>query len=322
MKAFVYEKYGPPDVLHCVELPTPEPGPGEVLIRVRATSVTTADWRLRASAFPSLMWVIGRLMFGLFKPRNKVLGGDVAGDVVALGPDVESFAIADPVFGHVGKGGYAEFAIAKADGAIVPKPESLTYAEAAALPFGAVAALVFLRNFAKLSNGQKVIIIGASGNVGVYAVQIAKVLGAHVTAIASGQKADLVRSLGADDFVDYEHRDAKKLDDRFDLVFDTFGAFSFVDARRILKPHGLFLPLNFGLIDALKSLVFGWARTQKMITAVNNDTREDLEAVVDLVRMAQLRPVIDQVFSFDQVVAAHKHVEARRRSGSVVIEFG
>ena len=321
MKAFVYDRYGPSDVLRCVELPKPEPGPGEVLIRVRATSVTTADWRLRASAFPGLMWVIGRLMFGLFKPRNKVLGGDVAGDVVALGPDVESFAIGDPVFGHVGKGGYAEFAIAKADGAIVPMPESLTYAEAAAMPFGALAALVFLRDFAKLSSGQKVLIIGASGNVGVYAVQIAKVLGAHVTAVASEQRADLVRSLGADEFVDYEREDPKMLDDRFDLVFDTFGALSFVDARQILQPHGLFLPLNFGLIDALKNLIFGWARTQKMITAVNNDTRKDLETVVDLVGNAQLQPIIDQVFPFDQLVSTHEYVEARRRSGCVVIEL-
>ena len=321
MKAFVYDRYGPPDVLRCVELPTPEPGPGEVLIRVRATSVTTADWRLRASAFPGSMWLIGRLMFGLFKPRNKVLGGDVAGDVVALGPDVESFAIGDPVFGHVGKGGYAEFAIAKADGAIVPKPESLTYVEAAALPFGALAALVFLRDFAKLSNFQKVLITGASGNVGVYAVQIAKVLGAHVTAIASGQNADLVRSLGADDFVDYEHRDPKLLDDRFDLVFDTYGAFSFADARRVLKPRGLFLPLNFGLIHALKNLIFGWARTQKMITGVNNDTRKDLETVVDLLENTQLQPVINQVFPFDQLVSAHEYVEARRRSGCVVIDL-
>ncbi|MGD1924923.1 MAG: NAD(P)-dependent alcohol dehydrogenase [Paracoccaceae bacterium] len=321
MKAFVYEKYGPPDVLRCVELPTPGPGPGEVLIGVRATSVTTADWRLRASAFPGLMWVIGRLMFGLFKPRNKVLGGDVAGDVVAIGTDVESFAIGDPVFGNIGKGGYAEFAIAKADGAIVRKPESLTYVEAAALPFGALAALVFLRDFAKLSSGQRVLILGASGNVGVYAVQIAKVLGAHVTAVASGQNADLVRSLGADDFVDYEHSDPMMLDDRFDLVFDTFGAFSFVDARRILKPHGLFLPLNFGLIEALKNLIFGWARTQKMITAVNANTREYLEAVVDLLENAQLQPVVDQVFPFDQLVSAHEYVEARRRSGCVVIDL-
>ena len=321
MKAFVYDRYGPPDVLRCVELPAPEPGPGEILIRVRAASVTTADWRLRASAFPGLMWLIGRLMFGLFKPRNKVLGGDVAGDVVAVGPDVEGFAVGDPVFGHIGKGGYAEFAIAKTDGAIVPKPEDLTYVQAAALPFGALAALVFLRDFAKLSDRQKVLVIGASGNVGVYAVQIAKALGAHVTAVASGQNADLVRSLGADDFVDYERRDPKLLDDRFDLVFDTFGALSFVDARRALTPCGLFLPLNFKLGDVLMNRVFGSARAQKMITAVNNDTRKDLDTVVNLVGNAQLQPVIDHVFPFDLLVAAHKHVEARRRSGSVVIEL-
>ena len=321
MKAFVYDRYGPPDVLRCVELPTPEPGPGEILIRVCATSVTTADWRLRASAFPGLMWVIGRLMFGLFKPRNKVLGGDFAGDVVAIGPGVEGFSIGDAVFGHIGKGGYAEFAIAKTDDAIVPKPEALTYAEVAAVPFGALAALVFLRDLAKFTSRQKILIIGASGNVGVYAVQIAKALGAHVTGVASGQNADLLRALGADEFVDYERRDPRLLNDRYDLVFDTFGAFSFADARRVLKPRGLFLPLNFGLSDVLKTLVFGWVRAQKMITAVNNDTREDLEVVVDLISKAQLRPVIDHLFPFDQLVSAHRHVEARRRSGSVVIQL-
>ena len=247
MKAITYDRYGPPEVLKLEEAPKPEPKSDEMLIEVRATAVTTADWRLRASEFPGAMWPIGRLMFGIFNPRNKILGADVAGEVAAVGPDVSSFQVGDAVFGHIGKGGHAEFVIAKEGGAIVPKPDGLTYQEAAAVPFGALCSLVFLRDFAKLNKEQRVLIIGASGNVGVYAIQIAKILDCHVTAVASGKNSELVQSLGADQFVDYQKTELTKLNEKFDLIFDTYGLLAFADAGEILIESGTFVPLNFGI---------------------------------------------------------------------------
>ena len=321
MKAITYDRYGPPNVLEMKEVEKPVPASDEILIKVRAAAVTTADWRLRASAFPGGMWPIGRLMFGIFKPRNRILGTDIAGDVVAVGANVSNFKIGHAVFGHIGKRGHAEFALAKESGAIVSKPDHLGYPEAAALPFGALCSLVFLRDFSKLKSGQRILIIGASGNVGVYAIQIAKAFGGHVTAVASGPNADLVQSLGADQFIDYKNTDVERFDQKFDLIFDTFGLLSFSQARRLLADTGTFLPLNFGLGSALLNLLTGWLRRQKMITAVNDDNQEDLLALVDLLNDDKLKPVIDTVYPFEEFLGAHRHVEGRRRKGSVVLDF-
>ena len=321
MKAVVYDRYGSVDVLKFRDLPAPEPAPREILIRVRASSVTTADWRLRASAFPGGLWVIGRLMFGLFAPRNRILGGDVAGEIAALGQLVEGWSVGDAVFGHVGLGGHSGYVAVAGDGPIVPKPEALSFEAAAALPFGALAALVFLRDFGKLARGQRVLILGASGTVGVYAVQIAKAMGAHVTGVASGGNADLVRDLGADAFIDYRAADVTTGEARYDLVFDTFGAVTFRDARRVLTAEGVFLPLNYSLGAAIWTLVAGWTRRQKMIIAVNPDRREDLELLMEMIADGTLRPVIDRCFPLDEIRAAYAHVEGRRKRGSVVLQM-
>ena len=186
MKAAVYETYGPADVVKIDSRPKPEPGATELLVRVEATTVTTADWRLRASAFPGGMWLPGRLMTGLFKPKNEVLGAEFAGVVEETGGEVTGFKPGDRVFGFAGHGAHAEYLTIDETAAVAPIPAGLDTLEAAALPFGAVAALAFLRDVAKIKPGQDVLIIGASGNVGVYAVQIAKAMGATVTAVATG----------------------------------------------------------------------------------------------------------------------------------------
>lgn len=320
MKAITYDRYGPVDVLQFEDIPTPEPKSDEILIRVRAAAVTTADWRMRSLEMPGAMRIIGRLMFGILGPRNRVLGIDIAGDVAKVGPSVTTFKPGDAVFGHIGKGGHAEFAIAKEKGAIVPKPEALTYEEAAALPFGALCALVFLRDFAKLQEGQQVLVIGASGNVGSYAVQIAKAMGSHVTAVASGPNADLVRRLGAEEFVDYQTTDITALEQKYDVIFDTYGALSFAAARKILTSEGRFLPLNFSLGEALGNLLVGWTRKQKMITAVNSDSSQDLLELIDLVQRGLLVPLIDRTYGFAEMSSAYRHVEGRRRRGAVVLQ--
>ncbi|MDU8910002.1 NAD(P)-dependent alcohol dehydrogenase [Aestuariicoccus sp. MJ-SS9] len=320
MKAAVNTSYGPAEAVTLTDLPTPAPGPKEVLIRVRASSLTTADWRLRASAFPRLMWLPGRLMFGLFRPRDTVRGSDIAGEVVAVGHAVTRFSPGDRIFGNIGQGGHAEYALASEDATLLHTPDSLDDASAAALPFGAIAALVFLRDVAQVRPGQNVLIVGGSGGVGAYAVQIARDLGAHVTAVASAANARLMRELGAERTIDYRTENVAGSVDRYDLVFDTVGATTLPQMRRALRRNGLFLPLNFTgaeIWQLLRSKLLGGPR---IVLHVNGDSRDDLQWLLDAVTEGRLRPVIDRRFPLDRIVEAHRHVEGRHRRGAVVID--
>lgn len=320
MKAAIYTRYGAANVVRMAEIPTPAPGPKEVLIRVHASTVTTADWRLRASAFPGLLWLPGRLMTGLLSPRRPVLGMEFAGEVVATGSAVTRFHPGQRVFGFSGGGGHAEYVCISEDAALMPTPDTLTDAEAAALPFGAICALEFLRDIARVKPGQNVLVIGASGGVGVYAVQIAKALGAQVTAVASAGNADLLRSLGAHHVLDYRRDDPASARGAFDLVFDTVGATSYFGMLRALKPRGLFLPLNFGGRDILHLLAAILIRGPRIRLHVNGDSAQKLAGVLDLISAGKLRPVIDRHFSLTEIRKAHAYVEGRHRKGAVVID--
>jgi NADPH:quinone reductase-like Zn-dependent oxidoreductase len=322
MLAVTYESYGGPGVVHATEMPCPVPGAAQVLVKLAAAGVTTADWRLRASDFPGGMWLAGRLAFGIVRPRNHILGGDFAGEVVAVGAEVTKFQPGDRVFGTSGTGAHAEYLTVDSDVAIALTPDSVSDRGGAALAFGAICALDFLRDVAEVKPGQKVLIIGASGGVGCYAVQIAKWLGAEVTGVASGASQELVMSLGADHFVDYQAQDVTRLRDRFDLIFDTVGVLKFRAARALLVRHGLFLPLNFGPLDLWPVL---WSRITggpRISLHVNGDSQQDTETLADLVRDGHLRPVIDRVFRLDDIRAAYAHVESRHRLGAVVLEIG
>jgi NADPH:quinone reductase-like Zn-dependent oxidoreductase len=322
MLAMAYQTYGGPEVVHPTEMPRPVPGAAQVLVKLAAAGVTTADWRMRASDFPGGMWLVGRLAIGLFRPRNHILGGDFAGDVVAVGAQVTKFQPGDRVFGTSGTGAHAEYLAIGTDGAIALTPVSVPNQAGAALAFGAICALDFLRDFAKVKPGQKVLIIGASGGVGCYAVQIAKWLGAEVTGVASGASQDLVMSLGVDHFVDYQAQDVTRLRDRFDLIFDTVGVLKFRAARALLARNGLFLPLNFGPLDLWHVL---WSRITggpRISLHVNGDSQQDTETLANLVRDGHLRPVIDRVFRLENIRAAYAHVESRHRLGAVVLDIG
>src|SRR6056297_1975079 len=250
MKAAVYKQYGGPEVVQMEEIARPVPRKGEILVRIGAAGVTTADWRLRAAAFPGLIsTVAGRFMFGVFRPRKPVLGSDFAGTVAELGEGVTEFAVGDRVFGFDFGGAHAEYATVKADGAVLKTPGALGDVDAAALPFGALSSLEFLDRFAGVKPGEKVLVVGASGGVGAYAVQIAKALGAEVTAVASAERSALVTELGADRFVDYRATPPETLSGPFDVVFDTVGALSYPRAAHMLAAGGRFVPLNFGLSD-------------------------------------------------------------------------
>ena len=320
MLAMVNETYGGPEVVAPKQMPRPEPAGNEVLVKVMAAGVTTADWRLRASAFPGGMWLLGRLIFGLRRPRNLVLGSDFAGVVVAVGTDVTRFRPGQRVFGGAGHGAHAEYLTIAEDGALAETPQGLSDAEAAALPFGAVCALAFFHDVARIKPGHRVLIIGASGGVGSYAVQVAKWLGAEVTGVASGPNLPLIRDLGADRVVDYQAQDVTRMSAQFDVVFDTVGALSFAQARRILAKDGLFLPLNFGLADLPRAIGARLRRGPRLVLHVNGDTRESMEQIAQLVAQGHLRPVIDQTYPLTQIRAAYAHVETRRRKGAVVLE--
>lgn len=319
MKAMVYDRYGPPDVLRAEDIPRPVPAVGEVLVRVRAGSVSTADWRMRAAAYPGILWLPGRLMTGLFRPRHRVLGVDFAGEIAAVGPGAGRFSPGARVFGFCGRGAHAEYLAMPEDAAIVATPEGLSDAEAAALPFGALSALVFLRDFGHVAPGQRVAVVGASGGVGAYAVQIARAMGASVTGIASAASRDFVRDLGADSFVDYREADFTAGTDRYDLVLDAVGATDFARARRVLVPGGLFIPLNFGFREMAQAL---WTRARpgpRVTIGTSGDRAEDLEVLKALIADGKLRPVIDSTWPLDRIAEAHAHVETRHRRGAVVV---
>ncbi|MFZ1728119.1 MAG: NAD(P)-dependent alcohol dehydrogenase [Albidovulum sp.] len=320
MKAIVFDRYGPPDVLHLAEVDTPRPDATQVLIKVHASSVSTADWRIRASAFPGILWLPGRLMMGLFKPKNPIPGVDFAGEVVGVGEAVTQFAVGDRVFGFKGHGGNAEYLVIDQAAAIVRMPKGIGYDAAAALPFGGLSALVFMRDVAKLRPGMEVLVIGASGGVGVYAVQIARAMGTRVTGVCSAANAQLVRDLGAEDVIDYQTEDATQAGRQYDVVFDTIGAVTYAQARRVLRSKGAFVPLNFGGRAIVQSLVAKVTGGPRLAIAVSGDTAKDLQELCRMVGDGQVRPVIDRSYSLARVAEAHAYVQGRRRRGAVIVE--
>lgn len=242
MRAMVYTRYGPPEVLHPAEVEKPVPRRDEVLIRVRATTVSAADVRCRGFRVPLSFWIPARLALGILTPRRSILGGELAGDIEDVGTDVVRFKKGDQVFAEtlMRPGGYAEYTCLPEAGVIALKPTNMTYEEAAAVPIGARAALHFLRK-ANVASGQRVLVYGASGSVGTFAVQLAKYFGAHVTAVCSGANLDLVKSLGADAAIDYTTEHFAARGDPYDVIFVAVNRCSFADCMKALKEHGMYL---------------------------------------------------------------------------------
>jgi len=319
MKALTYTRFGGPDVVRIEDVEKPTPKENEVLIRVHASAVNTGDWRIRAAAFPGVLAIPGRLMFGILRPRNQRLGSEFAGVVENVGASASRFRVGDRVFGMVTSGGAsAEYLAMPETGAIARMPASLSFEEAAGMPFGALCALVFLGEFAALKSDQRVLIAGASGGVGAYAVQVAKALGAHVTGVAGPDSQDFVASLGADETIDYRKTDLATLGAGFDVVFDTFGSISPRLSRRLLVDGGLFLPLNFGLKE-IGAMLLNSFLSRKIRLAVNEDRMDDMARLAELVEEGMLRPVIDSVYALEDAEAAHARVESRHKRGSVVL---
>ena len=319
MRAATFNTYGSADVLEVQEIDAPEVGPTDVLVEVHASEVTQGDRRIRASDFPGPLWLVGRLMYGLFRPRQRVPGSVFAGRIVAVGDEVTRFEVGQDVYGLCSHGAYAEYVRVPEDSAIADMPANLDYDEAATLPYGAATAQAFLRD---VGEGDRVLIVGAAGGVGRYAVQYAKYLGAHVVGVCKGADADFVRRLGADEVVDYTREDVTQRDEVFDVIFDTSATATFGAYRRILTDDGALLSVDikFGLMMAmLRGAMFG-GKTAKFDVA--SPTREDLEALASIVEQGGVHAVVDRRFPLEQIRDAHLRLERDHPRGSVVVSVG
>jgi NADPH:quinone reductase-like Zn-dependent oxidoreductase len=323
MRVAAYERYGPPDVVQLIEVEKPTPRDGEVLIRVRATTVNSADWRVRSLDVPDGFRLLSRLFFGYSKPRQPILGTELAGTIEAVGAGVTKFKVGDDVFAFSGvhMGCHAEYKCMPEDGQVVPKPKNISYDEAAALSFGGTTALSFFRR-AKLQRGETVLVNGASGAVGVALVQLAKHFGAEVTAVCSGANAELVRSLGATRVIDYTKEDFSKNGETYDVIVDTAGTAPFSRCQGSLKGGGRLLLILAGLGETLRAPWISLWGDKRVIAGPASEDVDDLRLLAELTSADKFRPVIDRRYPFDQIVEAHRYVDTGRKRGSVVVTLG
>ncbi len=319
MKAIVYTKYGSPDVLELTDLEKPTPKANEVLIRINATTATKYDCWQRSSTAPTGFGLLSRITSGIRKPKQPILGLDIAGEIETVGKDVKIFKKGDQIFGiTMSLGAYAEYICLPEKGALAIKPANMTYDKAAAVPQGALTALYFLRK-GKIQSGQKILVFGASGGVGLFAVQLAKYFGAEVTGVCSTPKLELVKSMGADKVIDYTKEDFTKSGETYDIIFDTVGKSSFSGSKRSLKKEGFYLFTTFGLPRLFQILWLKLTSSKKAIIGLLKETTEDLIFLRELIESGKLKTIIDRRYPLEQAAEAHRYVETGQKKGYVVI---
>ena len=321
MKAMVCTRYGPPDVLQLQEVKKPVARDNEVLVKVYAATATATGLSARTGK-PAF----ARLFSGLTKPKSSILGVEFAGEIAAIGKDVTAFEVGDPVFGMTGAttpGAYAEFKCMPEEGAMLPKPDNISFGDAAAIVEGGLTALNFLHNKANIQQGQQVLIYGASGSVGTASIQVAKYFGADVTAVCSSANFELVKSIGADSVIDYRKDDFTKNRQQYDIIFDTVGKRSFTACKGSLTPNGIYLDSGNAatILPMLWTSVFGRKKAILAATYVRSASaiKKDLAVLKDLIEAGQIQAVIDRCYPLEKTADAHRYVELGRKKGNVVI---
>ena len=324
MKAIVWTKYGSPDVLQLKEIAKPTLKANEVLIKIYATTVTAGDCEARNLKMPILIRLPMRMYVGLRKPKRiTILGQEFAGEIEAIGKDVKRFRAGDQVFGTTGLGfgAYAEYVCLpekSAMGVLATKPANVTYEEAAAVPTGGLEALHFIRE-GNIQRGEKVLIIGAGGSIGTFAVQLARYFGAEVTGVDSSGKLNMLRSIGADHVIDYTQEDITKRAETYDVIFDVMGKSSFSGSVRSLKQNGRYLLGNAGLPQMVRGRWISIISSKKVIIGAANQKNEDLLFLKALIEAGKIKSVIDRSYPLEQIAEAHKYVEAGHKKGNVAI---
>ena len=320
MKAIVYTKYGPPEVLHLMEVEKPTPKDNEVLIKIHATTVNRTDCGFRKPEYPLII----RLINGILKPRKTILGSELAGEIEAIGKDVKTFKPGDQVFGlsTTNFGAHAEYICIPETGSITVKPHNMNYNEGAAVCDGAFLALTYTRKI-DFTNRPKVLVNGASGSIGTAAVQLASYFGAEITAVCNTRNFELVKSLGANEVIDFTTEDFTKNGHTYDAVFDAVGKSSFFECKKILKPGGIYFSTELGFMAqniflALLTPVFGG---KKVLFPVPKACKEDILFFKELIEAGKYKAVIDRIYSLDQIVEATKYVETGQKTGNVVISL-
>jgi NADPH:quinone reductase-like Zn-dependent oxidoreductase len=320
MKAIICTKYGPPEVLQLQEVAKPVPRDNEVLVKVSATTVTAGESLVRRFKVPLSYWLLARLAIGWSKPRKAIPGMVVAGEVEAVGKEVKRFKSGDQVFAYdITKfSTYAEYTCLPENSAIAFKPSTVTYEEAAAIPFGGITALHFLKQ-GKIYSGQHVLIYGASGSVGTFAVQLAKHFGAIVTGVCSTTNVALVKSLGADQVIDYTKEDFTSSGETYDMLFDAVGKTSFPGCLKALKKDGVYLQPVAPPALSIQMLWAGVTSSRTLIGGTATPKTEDLVYLKELVEAGKIKPVIERCYPLEQIVEAHRHVDQGHKKGDVVI---
>jgi NADPH:quinone reductase-like Zn-dependent oxidoreductase len=320
MKAMVYERYGPPEVLQLKEIEKPTPKDNEVLIKAQAVTVTSGDMRVRSLNVPAGFGLPMRLVFGFSRPKQPILGTELAGVIEAIGKDVSKFQVGDPVFvfSDAGMGCYAEYKCVAQDAMLALKPPNLTYEEAAALSFGGMTALDFFKR-GNLQRGETVLINGASGGVGTAAVQLARHFGAEVTGVCSAANSELVRSLGASQVIDYAQEDFTQTGTTYDVIVDTVGTAPFSRSRAALKEGGRLLMVIATLSEMLQSPWVSMTSRKKVVAGPTAGCVEDLRFLAELAEAGDFKPVIDRRYPFEQMAEAHRYVDTQRKRGNVVV---
>jgi NADPH:quinone reductase-like Zn-dependent oxidoreductase len=320
MRAIVYRKYGSPDVLKLEEVEKPTPKEDEILVKIYATTVTVADVRSRSFTVPASFWLPARIALGIRKPKRTILGAELAGEVESVGKDVTQFKKGEQVFAATlsSFGVYAEYKCLPEDAVVAIKPSNMTHEEAAALPIGARTALHYLRK-ANIQPEQKVLIYGASGSVGSYAVQLAKVFGAEVTGVCSTTNLELVKSLGADKVIDYTREDFTQSGEIYDVIFEAVDKSSFSACMKALKEDGIYLNITVP-VPGFRMLWTKLTSSKKLMLGENlPKSAEDLIFLKELVEAGKIKPVIDRCYPLEQIVEAHRYVDKGHKKGNVVI---